>query len=101
MTRTCVGTPIYMSPQVLSQKSYTNKTDIWSLGVLYFELVFGKLPYYGNSEEELYKSIVKGKLQIPPCSKNTSYLLKNMLEIDESKRLGWNQLFEYYQLGQL
>lgn len=51
MARTCVGTPIYMSPQVLHQKSYTNKTDIWSLGVLFYELLFAKLPYYGSSEE--------------------------------------------------
>lgn len=36
MTRTCVGTPIYMSPQVLAQKTYTEKTDVWSLGVLYY-----------------------------------------------------------------
>ena len=35
MAKTCVGTPIYMSPQVLKQKPYTSKTDIWScIGVL-------------------------------------------------------------------
>lgn len=49
MARTFVGTPIYMSPQVLSQKNYTNKTDVWSLGVMFFELLFGKLPYNGYS----------------------------------------------------
>lgn len=36
MARTFVGTPIYMSPQVLNQKPYTNKTDVWSLGVMYY-----------------------------------------------------------------
>lgn len=36
MARTFVGTPIYMSPQVLSQKPYTNKTDVWSLGVMFY-----------------------------------------------------------------
>ena len=51
MARTCVGTPIYMSPQVLNQQSYTNKTDIWSLGILYYELMFAKLPYSGVTEQ--------------------------------------------------
>eukprot|EP00919_Chromeraceae_sp_WS-2016_P037526 GHVR01089589.1.p1 GENE.GHVR01089589.1~~GHVR01089589.1.p1 ORF type:complete len:150 (-),score=6.19 GHVR01089589.1:1558-2007(-) len=49
MAQTCVGTPIYMSPQVLKHKLYTSKTDIWSLGILYFELLFNKLPYVGYS----------------------------------------------------
>lgn len=79
MTRTCVGTPIYMSPQVLCQKSYTDKTDVWSLGILYFELLFGKLPYYGNTEDALYKNIVRGTLTIPTCSNFSATLLRGML----------------------
>jgi serine/threonine-protein kinase ULK/ATG1 len=49
MVKTCVGTPIYMSPQVLKQKPYTSKSDIWSLGVMYYELLFGKIPFLGKS----------------------------------------------------
>lgn len=79
MAKTCVGTPIYMSPQVLRQQSYTNKTDIWSLGVLYYELMFGKLPFSGGSEEELYRNILRGPLVIPSCTKTTNNLLKGML----------------------
>lgn len=51
MARTCVGTPIYMSPQVLNQQNYTNKTDIWSLGILYFQLLFGNAPFSGVTEQ--------------------------------------------------
>ena len=65
MARTFVGTPIYMSPQVLSQKQYTSKTDVWSLGVMFFELLFGKLPYSGFSEQDLYRNILRGPLHIP------------------------------------
>lgn len=49
MARTFVGTPIYMSPQVLNQKKYTTKTDIWSLGVMFYELLVGRLPFSGYS----------------------------------------------------
>lgn len=69
MARTFVGTPIYMSPQVLSQKHYTSKTDVWSLGVMFYELLFGKLPYSGYTEQDLFRNIMKGPLRFPECSK--------------------------------
>lgn len=68
MARTCVGTPIYMSPQVLKQKPYTSKSDVWSLGVMYYELLFEKVPYIGKSEDEIFKVISRGKLSIPKCT---------------------------------
>jgi calcium-dependent protein kinase len=82
MARTFVGTPIYMSPQVLNQKKYTTKTDIWSLGVMFYELLVGRLPFSGYSEQDLYKNIIKGPLKIPEsCSKESVCLLQGMLVI--------------------
>lgn len=38
-----VGTPFYMSPQTITENRYSEKSDIWSLGVLFFELLHGNL----------------------------------------------------------
>ena len=38
-----VGTPLYMSPETLTRNEYSDKTDIWSLGVLFYELIFGRI----------------------------------------------------------
>jgi serine/threonine protein kinase len=40
-----VGTPLYMSPQCLLQKQYTSKTDVWSLGIMLFEILYGDVPW--------------------------------------------------------
>jgi calcium-dependent protein kinase len=42
MMASMVGTPLYMSPQILDNKKYSNKTDIWSLGFIFYETLFGK-----------------------------------------------------------
>lgn len=44
-----VGTPLYMSPQVLEDTKYTLKTDVWSLGALCFELLTGNPPFPSSS----------------------------------------------------
>lgn len=45
MMRTYCGTPITMAPEILQGKPYDKKCDIWSLGVILFQLVYGKLPF--------------------------------------------------------
>lgn len=37
-----VGTPLYMSPQLLENLEYTAKSDIWSIGMMFFEMIFGR-----------------------------------------------------------
>jgi len=97
MARTFVGTPIYMSPQVLNQKNYTNKTDVWSLGVMFYELLFGKLPFSGFSEQDLYRNIMGRGLIIPEnSSKETQRILRGMMAIDEANRWGWNDVFDEF-----
>ena len=40
-----VGTPLYMSPQVLLRRQYTSKCDVWSIGLILYELIEGKTPW--------------------------------------------------------
>lgn len=60
-----VGTPLYMSPQCLKNTGYNNKTDIWSLGVLLFELLYNKTPWPCRSQIELIASLHTMKLELP------------------------------------
>ena len=48
---TRLGTPQYMSPQILDHTPYTSKSDIWSLGVTLYELLYQKYPWTADSEK--------------------------------------------------
>jgi len=109
---TRLGTPIYMSPQILNSIPFSSKTDIWSLGILIYEMLFGKTPWAGNTPQDLLKNILKSPLKFmenhsmnnyhsplikkpPPVSAEMKDLLKRMLEITEEKRITWEELFDH------
>ena len=41
MVHTCVGTPLYMSLEILKGEDYTSKCDIWALGLIFYEMLHG------------------------------------------------------------
>lgn len=49
MLTSLVGTPLYMSPQILMHEKYTSKSDLWSLAFIFYEMMYGKTPYTANS----------------------------------------------------
>lgn len=57
LTKTMVGSPVYMAPEVLKGLSYNSKAEIWSLGCVFFELLFGECPFEDYSISDLINSI--------------------------------------------
>jgi len=98
-TNTILGTPLYMSPQLLKCDKYTNKCDIWALAfVLYQMFYFPKTPWSGTSQIKLLDNIQKEPLTFPSSIKisdETKDLLKKMLAFDEESRLSWSDLFKH------
>jgi serine/threonine protein kinase len=50
ITDTCLGTSVTMAPEVHLGQQYGLKADIWSLGVVYYQLIFGRYPYVGKDD---------------------------------------------------
>nr|XP_009941128.1 PREDICTED: serine/threonine-protein kinase Nek5 [Opisthocomus hoazin] len=77
LAHTCVGTPYYLSPEICENRPYNNKTDIWSLGCVLYELCALKHPFEGNSLHQLVLKICRGHFH--PVSPNYSYDLRILI----------------------
>jgi NIMA (never in mitosis gene a)-related kinase len=86
--RTMVGTPYYLSPEIVENKPYNFKSDVWSLGVLLYELCTLKPPFDASSLHFLALKIVRGVYPpLPPhYSRDLKTLVKQMLSIDPGRR---------------
>jgi fused len=60
------GTPLYMAPELVQEKPYKETVDLWSLGVILFELYKGEPPFYTNNIYSLIQLIIKDKVKYPP-----------------------------------
>ena len=65
MTGTFMGSPSYMSPEQVRGKDVDARSDIYSLGILYYEIVSGRLPYTGDSTHAVIIKIMEGKFIAP------------------------------------
>ncbi|TRM60001.1 kinase-like domain-containing protein [Schizophyllum amplum] len=98
---TYVGTPYYMSPELMQGKAYDSKSDIWSLGCLIYELCALKPPFHeAKTHNELNILIRNGR--IPPLprgySQSLSGVIKAMLNLNPAMRPSAAQLLQHERL---
>lgn len=92
--------PAYISPDLITKKEYSTKTDIWSCGILAYYIIAGRIPYNAKTLNELLKEIKEAKFTensftgsewgkiSPECKK----FIAKMLETDPEKRLSADEL---------
>ena len=102
MLRSCVGSPLYMAPQILQRKPYGTKCDIWSLGIIFHEMIYHDVPWKARDERELLHNIMTKPFHIsknnkPALSKFSEDFLKKTLVVDENERITWDKLFEMFE----
>mmetsp|Transcript_21890 Transcript_21890/g.67371 ORF Transcript_21890/g.67371 Transcript_21890/m.67371 type:complete len:324 (-) Transcript_21890:87-1058(-) len=87
--RTLCGTDCYMAPEMVARRSYGKAVDVWSLGVLIFEMVSGKTPFSAKDTKELHRKILTEKVKFPTfLDSSTVSVLRGLLERQVPKRLG-------------
>ena len=90
-----IGDHFSACPELHSKKPYNPElADIWSCGVLLYQMVIGQLPFKAQKDLDLIRSIIKGEFSLPnTVNSNMKSLIKGLLETKEDKRLKLNDLF--------
>ncbi|EAR99151.2 Serine/Threonine kinase domain protein (macronuclear) [Tetrahymena thermophila SB210] len=97
-----VGTPLYMSPQILKRQMYTSKCDVWSIGLIFYELIYGQTPWPSNSVIDLVNNMFSNPLKFPNVGQAGDVILedvkdfiKGCLKFEEADRLGWEEVYRH------
>ncbi|KAM6938096.1 serine/threonine-protein kinase Nek1 isoform 2-T2 [Lycodopsis pacificus] len=79
LARTCIGTPYYLSPEICENKPYNNKSDIWALGCVLYEMCTLKHAFEAGNMKNLVLKIIRGSY--PPVSLHYSQELRSLLAL--------------------
>ena len=111
-TNTMTGTPHYMAPEILLRGGYGFSCDYWSLGIIAYEIYYGKYPFGEKAKDpiEVYKEVIKKKLEFKSGDCKIITMIKSLLTkkvadrictLEKAKKLevfenfNWDELLEF------
>ncbi|EGD72438.1 ULK/ULK protein kinase [Salpingoeca rosetta] len=93
------GSPLYLAPEMLCDKKYDARADLWSVGVILHEVLFGRAPFHSETYLELIKKITsKSSIKLPPqpsVSSDCRDLVLKLLQRNPDKRITFSDFFKH------
>uniref|UniRef100_A0A672ZB25 Serine/threonine-protein kinase ULK3 n=1 Tax=Sphaeramia orbicularis TaxID=375764 RepID=A0A672ZB25_9TELE len=93
------GSPLYMAPEMVCRRQYDSRVDLWSVGVILYEALFGRPPFASRSYAELEDKIRSNQaIELPPgarVSKDCRDLLLRLLERNPDARITFAEFFTH------
>ena len=107
LLKTQCGSPFYASPEMINGNKYNGfNSDIWSLGVILYLMLFEELPFMDADMKRLYKKISAGKYEIPEdkldeVSSEAIDLVKQILEVNPKQRIKISEIKSHPWFNQI
>ncbi|XP_074576596.1 LOW QUALITY PROTEIN: serine/threonine-protein kinase ATG1c-like [Curcuma longa] len=99
LAETLCGSPLYMAPEVMQFQKYDAKADLWSVGIILYQLVTGKTPFTGNSQIQLLQNVLRtNELHFPfDCNLGSECvdLCQKLLRRNAVERLTFEEFFNH------
>jgi serine/threonine protein kinase len=98
MCASLCGTAHYVAPEVIECKKYGPEVDWWALGILFFELLFGRPPFVAANFDRLKEKILSRDVIVPDIGENEweiASLIQGLLEKDPKRRFGFEDLVKH------
>ena len=99
ITATKLGTPVTMAPEILMNRAYTSKADLWSIGVIIYHLLFKDLPFKGRNEVMILQNILHNNIPRNPTDQLLNDLIHRLLVVDPKERITWKDYFAHPFFG--
>ena len=101
ITMTKLGTPATMAPEILQGKPYNKKADLWSIGVISYQLIFKAIPFKASTERDLLNVILQSKglkyskQKVDSLSQALYHLLDQLLQVEPKDRISFEEYFNH------
>ena len=92
---TYLGTPRYMAPEILTDDEYSDKSDLFSIGVMMYQLYFGSFPFEIPKNKKDLKIKYTKKKKLDCDDKELDDLINKLLTYDPEKRISWEEYFNH------
>ena len=98
LIQTICGSPLYMAPEIMKSQKYDYKSDLWSVGIIFYEMLVGNTPFKSKNIYELIRRIENDEVKVPSKFKlsiNCQNLLYSLLKKDPEERISWEEFFDH------
>ena len=98
LIQTICGSPLYMAPEIMKSQKYDYKSDLWSVGIIFYEMLVGNTPFKSKNIYELIRRIENEEVKVPSKFKlsiNCQNLLYSLLKKNPEERISWEEFFDH------